>query len=233
MAVKVKEADGEERAVAYAECRARVRALLQGVDDVQTETVVPACPEWSVRNLTAHLAGVARDLVEGRPPSGDPQVWVDQQVRDRSDRSVRELLDEWDGVGPAFEDLLRARPRAFGGLLYDVVVHEHDAASALGMKSDRSSTGVKLCLDIVALTIAKDLAAHDLAAVRFTDGTTTWEVGDGEVEFSVESDAFSLMRFLGSRRSLDQMRACNFTGDLDRFLPALSHLPLPKQNLIE
>ena len=76
-----------------------------------------------------------------RPP-GDNQEWVDRHVAERADRSVAELLDEWDAVGPAFEGLMRKLPRAFGGLVYDAVAHEHDLRGALGpTRVERDAAG--------------------------------------------------------------------------------------------
>jgi uncharacterized protein (TIGR03083 family) len=226
-------ANGEERAVEYAACRGRVRELLGALTEEQANTIVPACPDWTVRNLSAHLAGVARALVERDLPTGDVQVWVDAHVSGRADRSVDSLLDEWDEFGPAFEAMIVTRPERTGGLLYDVVAHEHDAASALGMRADRSAPGVSLSLDIMAGLIHADLAKAGLPAVRFSDGTRAWEVGEGPVEFTMEADTFTLMRALGSRRSLAQLRSIDHQGDLDRFLPGLAHLPLPVVDLVE
>jgi uncharacterized protein (TIGR03083 family) len=226
-------ADGEERAIEYGATRARIRALLASVSDDQANTIVPACPDWTVRNLAAHLAGVCRDIVERNLPTGDVQEWVDRQVDERRDRSVVSLLDEFDEFGPAFEDLIRKRPERSGGLLYDIVAHEHDAAAALGTTSGRDAAGVRLSIDIMSPLIEADLAKAGLPAVRYSDGTTTWEIGQGSVEYTIEADSFELMRLLGSRRSRNQLRAYTQTGDLDRFAPGLFHLPLPEKDLIE
>jgi uncharacterized protein (TIGR03083 family) len=227
-------ADGAERAAEYAATRARIRTLLQDVTDAEADAIVPACPDWSVRNLVAHLAGVCRDLVEKNHPTGDVQAWVDRQVAERATRSVVSLLDEFDEFGPGFEELIVKRPDARGGLLYDIVAHEHDAASALGRRAERDTEGVRLSIDIMAALIDGDLARAGLPAVRLSDGRNTWEVGTGEPGFSVSApDTFELMRFLGSRRSLAQMRTFAIDGDLDRFLPGLAHLPLPEHDLIE
>ena len=226
-------ADGEARAVEYAACRERVRRLLGAISEAQSEVIVPACPDWTVRNLTAHLAGVCRDLAERNLPTGDVQAWVDRQVGDRSQRSVGSLLDEWDEFGPAFEAMIVRRPERTGALLYDVIAHEHDAAAALGIAADRASDGIRLSVDIIATMIDSDLGKAGLPAVRFTDGSCTWEVGQGQVEFTLEADTFTLMRALGSRRSLRQLRGLNHSGDLDRFLPGLAHLPLPVTDLAE
>ncbi len=226
--------DGDELAGEYAATRARMRDVLGGIGSEEASTVVPACPDWTIRDLAAHLAGVAADLAAGRRPDGDTQAWVDRQVAERSDRSVDELLDEWDRAGPDFEDGIRRSPAGLGGLLYDVVAHEHDARGALHRPGGRDAPGVRLSVDIMANMVEKDLAAHGLGPVRLSDGTHTWRIGDGEPGLVVETGStWELMRLIGSRRSLAQVRAAPIDGDLDAYRPGLFHLPLPDDDLQE
>lgn len=227
--------DGERYAAAYADCRGRVRRLLTDLSPADEATTVPACPDWSVADLTAHLAGVCRDLATGNPPTpgSDVQTWVDRQVDQRRSVGVSVNLDEWDEFGPAFERLIVDRGPGIGSLLYDVIAHEHDAAAALDRAADRDNDGIVLSLDTVTYMMRRDAAANGLGAIVCSDGTRSWVVGDGEPEFTVELPAFELMRWLGSRRSLAQMQATPHEGDLVRFLPALAHLPLPEIDLVE
>ena len=157
----------------YAAARASVRSLLTAVDEAAAATVVPACPDWTVHDLCAHLVGVPAALVvRDNPPQGDNQPWVDRQVAERADRSVAELLDEWDAVGPDFEGLMRKLPHAFGGLVYDAVAHEHDLRGALGRPGERDSAGVWASLEVMVPMVERDLAAggptlrHDAVAGR-------------------------------------------------------------------
>ncbi|MEM9607562.1 MAG: maleylpyruvate isomerase family mycothiol-dependent enzyme [Actinomycetota bacterium] len=227
------EIDAERAASAYAGTRARVREVLGDLTDQEAALVVPACPEWSIHDLAAHLAGVAADLVARRYPTGDTQAWVDAQVAERVGRGVPALLNEWDENGPGFEDAIRARPGSFAGLLYDVVSHEHDARGPLDRPGARESDGVLMSLDIMFKMVERDLDANGLSAVRCSDGSRTWAVGEGPVELSIETDTFELFRLVGSRRSLAQMHAAGFDGDLERYLPGLCHLPLPAIDIEE
>jgi uncharacterized protein (TIGR03083 family) len=220
----------------YASCRARVRALLQDCDDAAATTVVPTCPAWTVRDLCAHMSGIAAALVaRDNPPAGDNQPWVDRIVAERSERSVADLLDEWDAVGPSFEEIMRKVPRAFGGLVYDVVAHEHDLRGALGRPGDRDSDGVWASLDIVMDMVGRDMAAHGPASgtLRFAADGRTWEFGTGSPEVALTTTPFELMRLLGSRRSHAQMLAAGWDGDVTPFVPALAHMPLPETDIVE
>jgi hypothetical protein len=69
--------------------------------------------------------------------------------------------------------------------------------------------------------------------VRITSGGRTWHVGDGEPELSIALEPFELIRALGSRRSEAQLRKLDWQGDLDRYLPAIAHLPLPDHDIDE
>jgi uncharacterized protein (TIGR03083 family) len=220
----------------YAAARARVRALLADSDHAAAATMVPACPDWTVHDLCAHLVGVPAALVaRDNPPAGDNQPWVDRHVAERADRPLGELLDEWDAVGPAFEGLMRKLPRAFGGLVYDAVAHEHDLRGALGRPGDRDGAGVVASLDVMIPMVERDLAAHGPVpgTLRLRAGDREWVVGGGEPTLSLTTTPFELMRLLGSRRSRAQIVAAPWDGDVEAFLPVLAHMPLPERDIVE
>lgn len=220
----------------YAATRSRVRALLTDSDERAAAAVVPACPEWTVHDLCAHLVGVPAALVaRDNPPQGDNQPWVDRHVAERSDRDLGELLDEWDAVGPAFEGLMRKLPHAFGGLVYDAVAHEHDLRGALGRPGERDGAGVHATLDVMVAIVQRDLAANGPVpgTLHLRAGDREWIVGEGDPTVSLSTTPFELMRLLGSRRSRRQILAAPWDGDVEPFLPALAHMPLPDRDLVE
>lgn len=220
-------------AAEYAATRARVAALLTAVEPADAERVVPPCPEWRVKDCLAHLAGMAAALGAGDLPSGDVQAWLDGLVEDRRDRTVAELLAEWDAAAPAIEAFLARMGPGGAQLVYDACAHEHDLRLALGRPGERDSSTVLACAHGVSLLLGRDLAAHGLPAVRLTSGGRTWDVGEGEPGLAVALDPFELMRAFGSRRSERQLRALPWQGDLDRYLPAIAHLPLPAADIVE
>ena len=220
--------------VVYAATRARVSALLAdaGVDDASA--TVPACPAWTVRDVVAHVGGLAVALSTGAGPgAGDVQGWLDALVDARRDRSLAELLDEWQRASAGIEVTLTHMGAGGGQLVYDVVAHEHDIRHALGRGGARDSTSVVACATAMSALLARDLAAHGLPAVRITSGGRTWDVGEGDHGLAVTLDPFELIRVFGGRRSLAQLRAIDWHGDLDRYLPALAHFPLPDRDLVE
>lgn len=106
--------------------QARVVALVSALDPADLPRSVPATPGWSVRDLLAHLVGVSADALAGdvHPESAE---WTAGHVRDRSDLSAEQVVDEWLRAGPRVEEMLRtAEPRPAAMLVTDLAVHEQD-----------------------------------------------------------------------------------------------------------
>ncbi|MEY4371850.1 MAG: hypothetical protein RL219_619 [Actinomycetota bacterium] len=235
----------EQYGTEYAASRQRIRGIIERASSGPSTvaglagTIIPACPDWSVTNILAHLAGVTRDIVERRNPGPDVQAWVDGQVADRAARSLPSLLDEWDEFAPRFEALIASHPRAFSGLVLDVVAHEHDICSAIGIVGDRASSGVRAAMLVEARQILdRDLPRAGLGAVRVVADGEEWICGTGSVGLSLDlgdlpHGTWELTRILGSRRSLRQMRTYAWQGDLDAYLPGIAHMPLPDSDLVE
>jgi len=219
----------------YASCRSRFREILDGCTDELAATVIPTCPDWNVRDLCAHNAGIAAALVARDNPGSEGQGWVDRLIAARAHLSVREILDEWDTVGPAFEDLMRKHPRAFGGLVYDAVAHEHDLRGAIDRPGARESDGVWASLEVMMGIVTGDLAAKGPVpgTMVLAAGDRQWTVGEGGPTVSLTTTPFELMRLLGSRRSRAQLLAAPWQGDVTPFIEALVHMPLPEADIVE
>jgi uncharacterized protein (TIGR03083 family) len=235
----------EEYGAEYGESRHRIRGIIEWAlhDAARSEslpsTMIPACPDWSVTGLLAHLAGVTRDLVERKNPGPDVQAWVDSHVEQRAGRTLGSILDEWDEYSPRFEDLIARHPRAFSGLVLDVIAHEHDLCSAIGIVGDRSTRGVRAAMLVEAKQILdRDLPKAGLGAARFVADDEEWICGTGDIGLSLDlsglpNGTWELTRLLGSRRSLAQLRTYGWQGDLDGYVAGIAHMPLPESDLVE
>ena len=58
-------------------------------------------------------------------------------------------------------------------------------------------------------------------------------VGEGEVQLELATEPFECLRLLGSRRTVEELRAAPFVGDLDRYLPGIVHMDVPSSSLME
>jgi uncharacterized protein (TIGR03083 family) len=219
---------------AYRSSRLRMQELAAGLDAETAARTVPACPDWDVRDLLSHVTGIATDLSAGRrPENGDTQGWVDRQVEERRDRTAAEVSEEWSTSGPAFEAMIEAAPQRLWGLTYDLVVHEMDLRGAIGDRGGRDSDDVALAAQLGLRLVAMDLDKAGLPAFRAVIDGTEHVVGDGAPGLMLTGSAYDVLRLLGSRRTIDQLRAADFEGDLDRYLAGILHMDPPSADLGE
>ena len=225
----------EAAAYEYGQARRRIAGLLAEPHDPSVR--IPACPDWDVTALCAHLAGVCADLAAGRLPAGDTQAWVDGQVADRRGRSVDSLLDEWHEASPAFEVIMSQRG-GMAGLVLDAVAHEHDLRHALGRPGGRHEAGVGVSMAFERTLLHRDLTAKGLPAVRAVSAGGDWLAGDGEPALTLDlSDrpdgTWELFRVLGSRRSERQVERYPWQGDWRAVRAGMFHMALPADDLDE
>lgn len=232
--------DWADCAAEYDACRLRVDALVRDAEATALAATVQACPEWSVADLCAHLAGVPAALVAGDVPTGDTDQWVEDQVLARRGRSIGDSLDEWAVATPAFQQMMIDAGGSISGLILDAVAHEHDLRHALDSPGARDSRGVLLSLGFTKMLMDRDLRGTGSdAVVRFACGAGTWQAGgDGEPSVTLDlsehpDGAFELMRALGSRRSIAQLRALPWEGDWEAARDGIFHMPLPDEPLVE
>lgn len=238
--------------VVYAAGRERVTGLLEELSDDGAATPVPTCPEWTVHDVVAHLAGTCTDILSGNIDGVATDGWTAAQVDARRDRSLAELLAEWNDAGPQVEALAGAFPgRAGEQWVTDATTHEHDIRVALGAHGARESDAVAIALDfLVTAGFASSLVHRGLGAVEVRAGDRRWLVGGGEaptawdtllaadvdagspsggdgVEPSITLSAtpFELFRALTGRRSAAQIAAYDWSGDPAPYVDAFIYGP--------
>jgi uncharacterized protein (TIGR03083 family) len=218
---------------AYASTRAAVAELARALPADCADTMVPACPAWTVRDVLAHVTGLAVALGDGDLPVGDNQAWIDRLVAARRGSTLAALADEWVGAAPRTDAFVARMGAGASQLVYDAVAHEHDIRHATGRAGARDEDRVHACAVAMSRLLERDLATAGLPGVRLTSAGRHWQVGAGEPALAIELDPFELIRVFGARRSEGQLRMLAWQGDLDRYLPALRHFPLPATDLLE
>src|SRR5215472_4100037 len=92
----------------YGVVRERLSDLAVDVADPDA-IAVPACPGWSVRDVVAHVVGIAEDVVAGRLSGPPDDEWTAVQVAERRDKSMADLVHDWSKAGPRFQELITQR----------------------------------------------------------------------------------------------------------------------------
>jgi uncharacterized protein (TIGR03083 family) len=204
---------------AYREIRRNVTALLADEAD-ELDPVIPACPEWTLRDLIAHLTGSAA-LAIGRL-SG----WPAAALGSSEDMGVPELLAAWDLVGAEAELLLSDRGGRAGSLLVtDAFTHELDIRYALKAPLPVDHPAFAGAFEVLANGFAAAVEAHHLPALRLSDGDTQWTVGEGVPAATVTAPRYDLYRSLTGRRTHEQITAMDWDRDSHRWLPAFTWGP--------
>ena len=238
---------------AYADARQRFGELLAGLDAAALGAQVPACPAWTVRDVVAHVTGVAADAAGGTYFSGAADAWRDirlaaardvwtaGQVRSRRGRPVEALVAEWAGWAATLEPMLAGTVRPLPGSpawllsapVADLAVHLHDVRGALRLPGDRDAPATGLGLRIYARWLGDRLDQAGRPALRLRVAGREWVEGSGQPAAALAADAFELFRALSGRRSPGQVRALGWDGDPEPYLDLFAPYPMPASRLVE
>ena len=203
----------------YRAQRLAATELYRSLDDQQLATAVPGCPLWTVRDLASHLAGLPASVNRGEMEGAGSPPWTGKQVADRAGQSVADVLQEWEQEAPPFEAALDGA----GGLTWpsvmDVSLHLDDAREALGLPLGVTAADERV-LDLLVAQAGR--GAEGVGSLTIRSGDKQWTIGSGHpsAELRVD-DRGELSRALGGRRTDDQVRALDWTGGPEPWLPVL------------
>ncbi|KDN18843.1 hypothetical protein DV20_28260 [Amycolatopsis rifamycinica] len=201
--------------VGYPEVRRGVRALLEG-RPAGHRRPVPACPEWTVEDLLAHLTTIAARVLTrhgGTPPPAPA--------------GVPALLDHWDDLG---EDLDRRLAEAGGRtgevMVMDAFTHELDLRAALGVPPPAEHLAWAPSFEVLVRGFSGSITARGLPALRLrTTGGSEWTAGEGRPAAALTAPALELYRALAGRRSPGQLAELDWSEPPSQWLPAFTWGP--------
>ena len=198
----------------YAEGRARISQIVTAIDTDEQRATVPACPEWTVHDVVAHLSGVCADILAGNLEGVATDPWTAQQVRERKEWPTPEVVAEWAELAPQVEAIAGAFPREAGEQwIADLTTHEHDIRGAVGQPGARDSNGVAVALGFaVRLGLEGSLQGRRLPPLRVLAGDREWTVGGDDATTTVAAPPFDMLRALTGRRSRNQILAFDWSG---------------------
>ena len=233
--------DNAELVAQYRRSRERIVELVSDLDAGAASRRVAACPDWTVRQLLAHVVGLATEISSGNPPGADSQAWVDSIVEARASSGIADLLDEWAVSAPAFEAIALDMSRLAVPLSYDLVVHEHDLRHAIGRAGHRDDPGVLTSMWVGALLLDGDLKKNAAGSLRLRAGGHEWFCGEGETRLALDLDrdastphpVWELLRLTGSRRSHAQLSRYPWDGDFTALASSMFHMDLPADDIDE
>ncbi|MFE0023722.1 maleylpyruvate isomerase N-terminal domain-containing protein [Amycolatopsis sp. NPDC059021] len=201
--------------VVYRYLRTTISTLVTSAAEDIGDRTVPACPEWTVRDLLAHLADIAALVT--RRLGGEPDTDAESAAQHGS---VRVVLDAWAVLGEQVASLI-----AGGGghlMIMDALSHELDLHRILGTAPERGHPAFRNSLDVVVRGMGEHLAKHDVPALEVRAAGQRWSLGDGAPAATVTGADYDILRSFTGRRSSDQIRALDWSADPAPWIPAFT-----------
>lgn len=208
---------------AHRETRERMTVLLRGLAASDADRPVPACPAWTVQQLASHAVGVSADVLADNLTDAGSDPWTEAQVAARQDRSLADLADEWDQIGPQVE-AAQADGALPAQVVFDQVTHEHDLRDAIDRPGARDHEAVPIGLTFLEAAWPFVVGGYDVPPLRIVTGGTDMVVGD-DAEVTLHLTPFEALRALTGRRSLNQVAAYDWGVDPAPWIPAFTWGP--------
>jgi len=212
----------DEHAAAYRGIRERITELTDGVEPEVTDRIAPATPEWRLRDVVAHVTGVNADILGGNIEGAGTDRWTAVQVESRLDRTLAEILAEWNQIGSSLDEIMPAIPDSpRSQIIFDTLSHEYDVRGALGIPgaTDEHAAAIGFAWAAGNVGAARDRAQAGALRLRTEHGDLV--AGAGDVTATVAADRFELLRAMTGRRSATQVAAFGWDGPV-----AVDHLCL-------
>jgi uncharacterized protein (TIGR03083 family) len=227
---------------AYTEIQSRLIETVLGLDDDARQTRVPACPEWTVADVVAHLAGGMVDVTSGNAAELQGMNLMDQwrdegvanardsltarEVRERRGLGWEETVEEWRASAALLLPMLRGEvpfpadsfPFAGNILVNDLVVHEGDVREAVGLAVAPETHATSAALMAYGFSLESRIREMGMPALALRYGDKHRVLGDGNVGASVSASRTTLVRMLASRLGEDQIRALDWDGNAEPYL---------------
>ncbi|HWL66732.1 MAG TPA: maleylpyruvate isomerase family mycothiol-dependent enzyme [Actinomycetota bacterium] len=218
----------------YVGARERISELARGAGEDELQLKVPACPDWTVRELVSHLVGVATDSVAGEIENLGNESWTTKHLEDRKGRSIDELIAEWEKAAVTLDAALAdIHPALAGGLIGDVITHEHDLRGALDKPGARDMDLLELPIYTYVRWFGTRVKKAGLDPVEVESGDKSWIAGAGEAGPRVTADPFDLLRSLTGRRTRLEVKDLKWEGDPEPYLEVFSSYTYARSPLNE
>jgi Mycothiol maleylpyruvate isomerase N-terminal domain len=207
----------------YERARRRFVLTIGGLQESELATVVPATPDWSVRDVLAHVVGLTADLNAQRFPDREDiggTLWGARQVASRRTTPIADIITEWTREAPEFEEGLRLFGYDEGcHFVADLHAHHQDVRSALGLSPDDEPITIALSLDHYLGFVDTILRANQWGTLDVIAGNEQRTLGGaGQRHAVLKGSAFEVLRAFSARRSRRQLRELGREGDLDSLL---------------
>ncbi|MDP9341548.1 MAG: maleylpyruvate isomerase family mycothiol-dependent enzyme [Actinomycetota bacterium] len=229
-------------AAAYSETHEHLVEVLRGLPEDMLARTVEATPDWDVRDAIAHVTAEAHIAATGdaqpdlnlleslrdQEQADRRDAWNAREVQSRRGRPLDAVLEEWAGLAGRLAPMLRGEepfpyehPFLGAIVVTDLAMHTQDVRTTVGVPGDRESAGVGVALAAFSYSLDMRLRALGVLGLRVRYGEKVRVLGEEPVGATVTADRFDLVRALAGRRSSAQIRAMQWEGDPEPYVPVI------------
>lgn len=199
--------------VAFRTTRENITRLIEAHPEAAGQTV-PACPEWTVRDLLAHVVENCRAANRSRGP------------RPIAALGVPELLDEWAQTGPQVEAKMAADARSNSAIfVMDTFTHELDLRRVVQEPVPADHPAFPTAMGVVLGGFSASVHGHGLQTLRIETEGAQWTAGWGPAAATLRAHPIDLYRSLAGRRTHQQIAELSWSTPARPWLPAFTWGP--------
>lgn len=201
---------------AYFELYDRVSQLVSGLPEIAALSIVPHCPQWTVKDVLSHMIGVPEDILSGTMEGVTTDAWTKRQVDRHTPHNFKELLEIWEEAMNTFRHLLPKIPQpTISQFVFDQATHEHDIRHALSSPGARESTAITVAEGFLREYLSRNPDPEISSLARFP------------------LTGFEFVRSLSGRRSLKQITAIGLPANAVEAFISTSPFVLPTETVEE
>jgi len=214
----------------YVDSARRVADLVAPLDAAALRTRTPACPDWTVRDVLAHLAGAAASFGTPSFAGVGTDPWTAEHVESRRDATAAELVAERAACAPRLEQLAPDNYRAWLPVVHDALTHEADIRGAIGAPG-LPADALAAAFPLLEAVLPRRLSSLGPMSVELDGQPRTW--GEGVPGLVIKTTLFDFWRGAFGRRSPGQMRGWVVSGDAEAFAKTLPNFGPRTTDLLE
>lgn len=191
----------------YKDEREQLLKLGRTISEADASVLTAACPDWSIKDIYAHLAGISSDILSGNTEGAATPEWADAHVAGRTDATLADVLDEWERDGAEVSSVMEVAGDAFPFQLFvDQWTHGWDIRAAIGEGASATPDMAvyELFLDEFFDIIRTDVGS-EVPRLTVRAGSKMVELGEGEHVGELDLSLFEFARISMGRRSTAQL----------------------------
>jgi len=198
----------------YQAVRGELIETLATLDSTAAEQTVPSCPQWTVKDVAAHLCGLNAELIAGvQGGLGNDQATT-RQVTDREANDLAQVLEEWKSHDLALAEVFAGNEDIAAALTGDLVIHAYDLSEVLDQPTTQAALATPMSAHRYVVRLQQRLAEQmDIAlSVELSDGTS-WPASAGTEAVTLTTSPHNFLRGVTGRLTRAEVEAFDWSVD--------------------